>query len=63
MNAEIIETPDMNNGYRWVVRVDGESNLTYLSGVGAPKSRKVGDRGTLTYRSSTSRGGYFWMDL
>jgi hypothetical protein len=60
-NAQIIETPNANNGYRWVFKVEGDPNPVYLSGIGSPKKGKVGDRGDLIYSSSSSRGGYVWV--
>jgi hypothetical protein len=56
----IIATPALENGYRWVV-MSGDSPL-YMAGAGAPKmeSDAVGDRGVLTYQSTSSAGYWAW---
>lgn len=55
----IVEKPSPENGYFYVVDVDGEDRM-YLRGSNVAKSPEVGQRGTLTYRRGASYALWFW---
>lgn len=56
----IVGTPNQNNGFRYIIAIEGEMFPTYMQGMGAPKEGKVGDKGTLTYTTGASFGLWFW---
>lgn len=58
--AKILEEPTPKNGYFYKVKIEGSKFPEYMRGVGAPKHAKVGDRGILTYQTSSSFGLWFW---
>lgn len=62
LKAVILETPSADNGYRYLVEEVPATNngIHYLSGPGAPKGAKEGDRGTLTYTATGSMGYWAW---
>ena len=69
--AQIVEFPTSDNGYAWLVKVTSDKDgvftdvvFTLRVGLGAPNGidNKVGDTGTLCYRSGPSSGLWFWSD-
>ena len=62
-NGTIKELPASNNGYRYVVEVEGEEWPWYLTGLGAPKEAKVGEKGILTFSSTTRIGYWSWTKI
>lgn len=60
MEAKIITVASSETGYV-VDTKDGTRH--HLSGPGAPKDAKVGDKGTLRYVSTSSRGFWAWEPI
>jgi hypothetical protein len=62
-NATVVELPDSSNGFRYEVEVEGEQWPWHLSGLGAPKGAAIGDKGILTFVSTSSVGFWSWKKV
>lgn len=59
--AVIRQRPSRENGWMYKV-MDDHSEMHWLTGIGAPQGRKVGDEGTITYLLYSGGAMWSWSD-